>query len=135
MERLTLEVLKNRLDKCPSDMTSTGGLALMWREGEDGTDTCPAAWANRQHMDHIYSIPPCKNILNYFLKLLKIVALLGKKNLKHHMYFYSKCSSNSIIALILVFTGLGFRIISHALLKSLGFSQSYKKVVLKDSSL
>lgn len=91
MEKLTLEVLKNRLDKCPSDMTGgTGGLDLRWREGEDGTDTCPAAWGNRQHRNPIYHIPNGKIILNNILKLLKavkIVALLEKKTPKHHIHF------------------------------------------------
>lgn len=35
-ESQSLKVLKNRLDKCPSDTTGTGGLALRWRDGEDG---------------------------------------------------------------------------------------------------
>lgn len=80
---MTLEVLKNRLDKCPSDMTGgTGGLDLRWREGEDVTDTCLVAWGNRQHTNPIYHIPNCKIILNNILRLLKpvkIVACLEKK--------------------------------------------------------
>lgn len=119
MERLTLEVLKNRLDKCPSDLTSTGGLALRWGEGEDGTDTYPAAQGNRQHTHRTYHIPTSKNILNNIFKLLrvKIVALLGEKNPNITYIFTHNC----VTALILVFTGLGFCIISHALMKSLGF--------------
>lgn len=81
---MTLEVLNDRLDMCPSDMTSTGDFALRWREGKDGIDTCPAAWGSGQHINPIYHIPNCKIILNKILKLLKTsenCSPPGEKNL------------------------------------------------------
>lgn len=82
-----MEVLKNRLDKCPSDMTGTGGLALRWRDGKDVPLGAIPVLQPGEISNTIGTISCmltiCKDILNNIFKLLKkivkTVALLEKK--------------------------------------------------------